>query len=166
MRAIRLPVRVVGAATSFFLAAFFLMRSWYPLGDGYFSEYPDSPNGLYFTMAGIGAALAAIFATTGLLIVSRRFRVYGGFLVLAAAAAAASILPALLFNWAHVPHTWPWALLGRDSIGWLRFEPLTRNEGIAIQIALGLLVALALVAQVGTWRKSRPRATAARVSSL
>jgi hypothetical protein len=164
MRTTGLPLRIVIAAISFFLAAFFLVRSSYPLRDGYFSEYPDSPDGLYFTIAGIGAALGAIFATMGLLVLSRRLRVYGGFLLLAAAAAAASSLPALLFKWAHVPHTWPWVLLGRDSIGWLRLEPLTRNEGIAVQIALGLLVALALAAQIGTWQTQRSKATAAQVS--
>jgi hypothetical protein len=163
MPAIGICVRLLAAAASFAVAAFFAERSWLPLGDGYFSEYPDSPDGLYFTMAGIGAALAAIFATTGLLLLSRRFRIYGGFALLATAAAAAGVLPYLLFNWAHVQHTWPWAFLVQDAIGWLRFEQRPRSDGIAIQIALALLVLLALLAQVAIWRSRRTRARSSAV---
>jgi len=113
MRALGISVRLASAAALFLVAGFFLVRSWNPLGNGYFSDYPDSPDGLYFTMAGIGAALAAIFATTALLLVSRRFRAYGGFLLLAGAAAAASLLPYLLYNWSHMPKTWPWCFSSR-----------------------------------------------------
>lgn len=163
MRAIGISVRLFAAAASFLTAAFLAVRSWWPLEHGYFSEYPDSPTGLYFTMAGIGVAVAAIFASAGLLLVSRRFRVYGGFLLLAAAAAAASVLPYVLFKWTSVPETWPWAFLVQEAIGWLQFEPRPRSDGIAIQIALCLLVGLALVAQVATWRSGRTRARASAV---
>jgi hypothetical protein len=160
MRAIGISVRLFAAAASFLLAAFLAVRSWWPLEHGYFSEYPDSPTGLYFTMAGTGAALAAVFATTGMLLLSHRFRAYGGFILLAAAAATAGALPYVLFKWTSVPETWPWALLVQDWIGWLRFERRPRSDGIAIQIALGLLVALALVAQVAIWRRHRTSAAA------
>jgi hypothetical protein len=92
-------IRLVAAAPFFALAVFFAIRSWNPLGNGYFSSYPDNPDGLYLTIAGVGASVAALFAAAGLVIASRSFRWHGGFLVIAALAVLASALPYLLFKW-------------------------------------------------------------------
>jgi hypothetical protein len=135
-----------------------LVRSWNPLGNGYWSSYHDSPEGLYLTMAAIGVAVAAVFLTTGVLLLSRGFRVYGGFVLLACSAIAASTLPYVLFKWTSVPDTWPWAFLVQDWIAWLHFAPRPRSYGIAIQIALAIVAVAALAAQFAVWHGRRSRA--------
>ena len=145
----------IAAIPFFALAAFFAVRSWNPLGNGYFASYKDSPDGLYLTVAGTGLAVAAMFAAAGLLIVSRRFRRYGGFVVLAAAAGAASLLPYVLFKWTTRPETWPWAFFMQDWIAWLRFAPRSRSVGIVIQIVLAVVVMAAVAAQWSTWWRLR-----------
>ncbi len=144
-------IRFVAAAPFFALAVFFAIRSWNPLGNGYFSSDPDSPNGLYLTIAGVGASIAALFAATGLAIASRWFCRHGGFLVIAALAVLASALPYVLFKWTTQPESWPWAYLVQDWIGWLRFEPRPRSYGIAIQLALALVAVASVGAQVSLW---------------
>jgi hypothetical protein len=119
---LRVVIAAVVSAPLFVLAAFFAARSWDPLGNGYLSTYPDSPDGLYLTMAGVGLAVAALFATIGAGIASTWFRRHGGFLVIAALAVLVSTLPYVLFKWTSVPETWPWAYLIQDQIGWLGFE--------------------------------------------
>jgi hypothetical protein len=117
-------------------------------------------------MAGIGASLAALSAVIGLLVASRWFRQNGGLLLIAALAIVASTLPYLLFQWTTDRDAWPWgwAHLVHDSgqRGWLRFEARPRSDGIAIQVALTLVAAAALAAQLALWsirpaRSRRPR---------
>jgi len=144
-------LRFAVASPLFALAVFFAIRSWNPLGNGYFSGYKDSPDRLYLTVAAIGVAIAAMFAATGLLVAWRGFRTYGGFVLLAAAAVAASVLPYVLFKWTSEPETWPWAFFVQDWIGWLHFAPRSRAVGITIQIGLAVIVAAAVVAQLLTW---------------
>jgi hypothetical protein len=152
MRALAGSLRLAAATLSFLIAAVFLERTWNPLGNGYWSGYRDSPDGLYLTMAAIGGCLATAFLTSGILLLSRRFRVYGGFAVLAAAALIASLLPYVLFKWTSEPETWPWAFLIEDSIAWLHFAPRPRADGIAIQIGLAAVTIGALAAQFAVWR--------------
>lgn len=146
-------LRVAVASPLFALAVFFAIRSWNPLGNGYFSSYKDSPDGLYLTVAAIGVAIGAMFAATGLLVTWRGFRTYGGFFLLAAAAVAASVLPYVLFKWTSEPETWPWAFFVQEWIAWLHFAPRSRAVGITIQIGLAVVVAAAVVAQLLTWWK-------------
>src|SRR6266540_3443676 len=162
-------IRFVAAAPFFALAVFFAIRSWNPLGNGYFSSDPDSPNGLYLTIAGVGASIAALFAATGLAIASRWFCRHGGFLVIAALAGRASALPYVLFKWTTQPDSWPLAYLVQDWLGWLRFEPRTRSYGIAIQLAPGLVAVASGGAQgAGRWlaagRAGRARASGNRAT--
>jgi hypothetical protein len=147
-------VRIAGSIPLFAVAGLFALRSWYPLDSGYFSDYPDSPDGLYLTVAATGIAIAALFAAAGSLVIWRRLRAFGGFLVLAGAAAIASTLPYMLFKWTSQPDTWPWAFFVQDWIAWLHFAPRPRSVGIAIQIGLAVVVAASVLAQVVTW--SRP----------
>jgi hypothetical protein len=148
-------IRLVAAAPFFALAVFFAIRSWNPLGNGYFSSYRDDPTGLYLTMAGLGASIAALFAATGLVIASRWFRRHGGFLVIATLAILASALPYVLLKWTTRPESWAWAYLVQGWIGWLRFEPRPRSYGIAIQITLALVAVASLGAEVSL-RRLRP----------
>jgi hypothetical protein len=145
-------IRLVAAAPFFALAVFFAIRSWNPLGNGYFSSYPDNPDGLYLTIAGVGASVAALFAAAGLVIASRSFRWHGGFLVIAALAVLASALPYVLFKWTTKPETWPWVYFVHTSTGWLRFGgSYPRSYGIAIQIALALVAVAAVGTEVSLW---------------
>jgi hypothetical protein len=150
-------LRVVVAAALFVVAGFFAFRSWYPLGDGYFSAYKDDPDGLYWTVAGTGLAVAMIFAVSALLVVSRRFRLYGGFLLLGASSVVASVMPYVLFKWTTEDETWPWAFFVHNSIGWLHFRGRPESDGLVIQAALGSLAAAAFVTQAIVWSRRRRR---------
>ena len=145
-------LRLAAASPFFALAVFFAIRSWNPLGNGYFASYKDSPDGLYLTVTAIGVAIAAIFAAAGLLIAWRGFRTYGGFLVLAAAAFAASVLPYELFKWTTERDSWPWAFFVQDWIAWLHLAPRSRATGIVIQVGLAAVVVGAVLAQLLTWK--------------
>jgi hypothetical protein len=156
-------LRRAAAVPLFALAGLFALRSWNPL-DGYLDGYRDSPDGVYLTTAGIGMALAALFAAIGLALVSRRFRRHGGFLAIAGLAVVASLLPALLFKWSGSQDTWPWPSFVEEGIGWLRFDRLPRAYGFAIQIGLAVVALTAAVAQVRTWR-DRPGAETGAASA-
>jgi hypothetical protein len=54
-----LCLRIAASIPLFAGAALFAVRSWNPLGNGYFSTYPDDPDGLYLTVAATGIAIAA-----------------------------------------------------------------------------------------------------------
>jgi hypothetical protein len=144
-------IRLVAAAPFFALAIFFAIRSWNPLGNGYFSSYRDSPTGLYLTMAGLGASIAALFAAAGFVIASRWFRRHGGLLVIAALAVLVGALPYVLLKWTTRPESWAWAYLVQGWIGWLRFEPRPRSYGIAIQIALAFVAIASVGTEVSLW---------------
>jgi hypothetical protein len=153
---LKFALRIAASLPMFALAAFFVVRSWYPFRDGYFTHH-DNPKLQYLTVAATGAALAAMFAAAGLLIAWPRFR-RSGFFLLAGAAVAASALPYLLFHWDHVPKTWPWAYFVQNLIGWLHFAPRPRSTGITIQLVLAIVVAVAVGAQLlYRWRPSRGR---------
>jgi hypothetical protein len=139
-------LRLVAALPLFVAAAWLAHRSWRPLGNGYFSEYPDDPTGLYFTIAGVGASVAAIALTAGVLLVWPRFRRRGGFIVLSALAVIASITPYFLFKWTSRPDTWPWAYFVQNATGWLGIEPRSRGVGVEIQVALAVIAGTSLAA--------------------
>jgi hypothetical protein len=156
--------RLTGCVLLFGLAAFFAIRSWNPLSNGYLLDYKDSPDGVYLTMAGIGASIAALFAAAGVLVWSRWFRRHGGFLLVAGLATIASVLPYVLFKWTSEPETWPWAFLVQDWIGWLRFAPRPRSDGLLIQAVLAVVVLAAVAGQFVEWSRREPAGSAAVVS--
>ena len=119
----------------------FVIRSWGALHTG---PEADSPTNLYLTVAATGLALATLLAAIGLLIARPSFRGHG-LLIVAAAAAAASVLPFLLFKWTSTPDTWPWVYFMREWISLLGFAPRPRAVGIALQVVLAAIAASALV---------------------
>jgi hypothetical protein len=151
-------LRIAASLPLFAFAVFCVVRSWYPIREGYFSD-GDNPDGVYLTVAATGVAIAAVFAAAALLIAWPSFRRYGGFFLLAAAAVAASVLPYLLFKWTTEPETWPWAYLVQNRsgwqvpnwLGWRDFAPRSRSIGIRIQIGLAIVVAVAVAAQLLYW---------------
>jgi len=157
---LKFTLRIAASLPLFALAVFSLVRSWYPIREGYFSD-GDNPDGVYLTVAATGVAIAAMFAAAGLLIAWPGFRRYGGFFLLAVAAAAASVLPYLLFKWTTEPETWPWAYFVQNRIGWqvpnwlgwMDFAPRRRLIGIRIQIGLAIVVAVAVATQLLYWWK-------------
>jgi hypothetical protein len=157
----RTLLRIALAVPLFALAAFVARRGgWNPLAHAYYADYKDSPEGLYLTMAAIGFALAALCAAIGLLLVSRASRRYG-FLVVAALAVAASLLPALLFKWTSKPDTWPW-VFGVGWLGWLHFDVRARSIGLLIQAALAAIAVASIAAHLAQSRgRARFRGSAA-----
>jgi hypothetical protein len=155
-------MRIAASVPLFALAVFFALRCWYPIRDGFF-VYNDNPRGEYLTVAATGGAIAAMFATAGLLIAWRDFWKYGGFLVVAVAAVVASVLPYLLFNYIGVPNEYyrygkwpPWAFFIQDRIAWLHFALRPRSTGIKIQIGLAVVAAVAVAAQLIVLTRARP----------
>jgi hypothetical protein len=138
----------------FALAAFLAARAWFPLEHGYFSTPPDSPPGIYLTVALTALSVAALFAAAGAAILSGWFRRHGGFLVVAGLAVLASVLPYVLFKWTGDSDTWPWAYFVEHGIASLRFEPRPRSYGIAIQIGLAATAAASVAAQFWAWRSA------------
>jgi hypothetical protein len=104
-------------------------------------------------MAAIALSVAAVLVALGLLIVWPAFRRWG-FLLLAALAALAGVLPAVLFKWSSEPDGWPWVWLADSGyLGWIRLEQSPQpfhwvEAGVTMQVALAVITAAALVAHV------------------
>jgi hypothetical protein len=148
-------LRVAVAMPFLALALFFAIRSLEPIRLSFTSATRADPRGFFLTVAAIGLSLAALFCAAGFAVVSHRFRLYGGFLVVSTAAVAASLLPQLVFRWTVARYALPWVHFAQDGFVYLGFGQRTLREGLVIQEDLAVTAVASAGAQVIFWRHRR-----------
>lgn len=133
------------AALLFAAAVFFAIQSSHPLRYGYFSDYQDDPDGVYFTAAGVSAAIAILFGALALGLLSGWFRRHGGLVLIVFLAVLVSTLPFVMRLWGYGPAIWSWPHLGHSAY---RIGPHSRFWGAVVQVVLAGVFIAALAAQL------------------